>query len=103
MTRNSLYMQIKAATAGRPITTIDMPDSVPAGAALLAGIGAGTYKNLAEGIDAIRAPETTITPDSVQTTLYERRFNEVYRNAFEQLQPLNEASRLTIPDLPTSI
>lgn len=102
MTRNSLYMQIKAATAGRTITTIDMPDSVPAGAALLAGIGAGTYKNLAEGIDAIGAPETTITPDPAQTAVYERRFNEVYRNAFEQVQPLNKASRLTIPDLPTS-
>jgi len=98
MTRNSLYMRIKAATAGRPITAVDMPDSVPAGAALLAGIGAGAYANLAEGIDAIRPPETVIQPDPALAALYQRRLNEVYRGAFARLQPLNQATRLTISE-----
>ena len=96
LTRNALYMRIKAATAGGPLTIVEIPDSVAAGAALLAGIGAGVYPGLDAGIEAIRPAETRIDPDPDLVGFYDRRVKAVYQGAFGQLNPLSQATRTAI-------
>ena len=57
LTRNPLYMRIKASLAGRPLTVVELPDAVAMGAALLAGVGAGVYRDLGEAQARMRRDE----------------------------------------------
>ena len=67
MTRNPLYLRIKASVLGRPITVIELPDAVAMGAALLAGIGAGVYRDLVDGQPQMRREEYVVEPDRPST------------------------------------
>ena len=93
MTRNPLYLRIKAAVIGRPITVIELPDAVAMGAALLAGIGAGVYQGLSEGHAQVRREESILQPDPAEHAFYERFVSEVYAPAYPTLRPLHEAGR----------
>ena len=93
MTRNPLYLRIKAAVSGRPITVIELPDAVAMGAALLAGIGAGVYQDLTEGHAQMRREEAIVQPDPAEHAVYERLVREVYAPAYPMLRPLHEAGR----------
>ncbi len=93
LTRNPLYMRIKASLLGRPITVIELPDAVAMGAALLAGIGAGVYRDLADAQARLRRDERVIEPDPAEHAFYRRFVAEVYAPAYPQLRPVHEAGR----------
>ena len=93
LTRNPLYMRIKASLLGRPITVIELPDAVAMGAALLAGIGAGVYRVLADAQARLRRDERVIEPDLAEHAFYRRFVAEVYAPAYPQLRPGHEAGR----------
>ena len=93
LTRNPLYLRIKASVLGRPITVVELPDAVAMGAALLAGIGAHIYGSLPEGQAQMRREEYVVEPDPAEHALYERLVREVYAPAYPTLRPLHEASR----------
>ena len=93
LTRNPLYLRIKASLSGQPITVIELPDAVAMGAALLAGIGAGVYTGLADGQERLRRDERVVSPDPAEHAFYERFVNEVHAPAYPMLRPLHEASR----------
>jgi xylulokinase len=92
LTRNPLYMRIKASMLGRSITVVDLPDSVAVGAALLAGIGAGVYGSLADALRQMRRDEHEVPPDAREQELYERLAREVYARAWPTLRPLHAAA-----------
>ena len=54
-TRNALLLRIKAAVYGRELTVIDAPEATALGAALLGGIAAGVWPNLAARAGCDRA------------------------------------------------
>jgi xylulokinase len=93
MTRNPLYLRIKAAVSGRPITVIELPDAVAMGAALLAGIGAGVYQDLNHGQAQMRREESVVEPDPAEHAFYVRFVREVYAPAYPMLRRLHEAGR----------
>jgi len=93
LTRNPLYMQIKASLTGRPITVVDLPDAVAVGAALLAGIGAGVYSSLADGQQQMARAESIVHPDPAEHAFYARFVREVYAPAYPMVRPLHEAGR----------
>ena len=93
MTRNPLYLRIKASVLGRPITVIELPDAVAMGAALLAGIGAGVYRDLADGQRQMRREEYVVEPELDEHAFYERFVREVYAPAYPMIRPLHEAGR----------
>jgi xylulokinase len=93
MTRNPLYLRIKASVGGRPITVVELPDAVAMGAALLAGIGAGVYAGLADAQGQMRREEYVVEPDPTVHALYERLVREVYAPAYSMLRPLHAAAR----------
>ena len=93
LTRNPLYLRIKASVLGRPITVVELPDAVAMGAALLAGIGAHIYGSLPEGQAQMRREEYVVQPDPAEHALYEWLVREVYAPAYPTLRPLHEASR----------
>ena len=98
LTRNEVYMRIKASLAGRPITVIELPDAVAMGAALLAGIGAGVYRDLADAQARMRRDERVIAPDPAEHAFYRRFVDEVHAPAYPQLRPVHEAGRLLAGD-----
>jgi xylulokinase len=89
-TRNRQLMQIKADVGGVPIAMLAVPEATVWGAALLAGIGSGVYRNLAEAVSVTQQqPRTAFTPDPRRHAAYRR----VYDEAFSPLQaPLRQAS-----------
>jgi xylulokinase len=86
-------MRIKASLTGQPITVLDLPDAVAMGAALLAGIGSGLYRGLADGQQQMRRDERVVAPDPAEHAFYERFVHEVYASAYPIVRPLHEASR----------
>ncbi|MCB2053831.1 MAG: hypothetical protein KDE35_06260 [Geminicoccaceae bacterium] len=96
LTRNPLYMEIKAAVMGRPITRVDLVDSVAAGAALLAGLGAGVHADLGSGLAAMRPPEVEIRPETASAAFYDRLVREVFTGAAARLRPLHRAAQTAL-------
>lgn len=91
LTRNPLYMAIKAAILGRPVTVVDLPDSVAAGAALLAGLGAGVYPNRAAAVEAMRGGESEVRHDPPTSAFYERLYREAYLPLAPAVRPIHDA------------
>ena len=77
-THNAFWQQIKADVIGLPIEIADEPEASAKGAALLAGIGAGVFANVAEAAAIAYSRETAMRyepdPDRHQqyTAIYER-------------------------------
>jgi xylulokinase len=90
-TRNRLLMAIKAAVYDREIIVAEMPETVSLAAAILGGLAAGVYPDLARALAGIARPERVVKPDPGLAALYDRRFREVYCPACEGLDPLHQA------------
>ena len=98
LTRNPLYMAIKAAMLGRSLTVVDLPDSVAAGAALLAGLGAGVYPSRAAAVAAVRAGETEVRHDPPVSAFYERLYRQAYVPLAPAVRPIHDALSGVVAD-----
>ncbi len=101
LTKNPLYMRIKAAMLGRPVTVVELPDSVAAGAALLAGLAAGVFAGQAEALAAMRAGEVEVAPEPNEAALYERLYREVHVPATPAVRPVHDAIMAVLPETVT--
>jgi xylulokinase len=66
----AVWNQIKADVTGIPVTRV-AGDSTAAGAAMLAGLGAGVYADAAEAISAGYRPLDQADPDPAHRALYD--------------------------------
>jgi len=71
--RLGTWNQIKADVLGVPVVRVP-GDATSAGAALLAGLGVGIYRDAAEAVAIAARPETAIEPDPA----VHQRYNELY-------------------------
>ncbi len=76
--KSEVWAQIKADITGRRITVLDMNDMAPVGAALLAGIGAGIFKDI---YDATSRGQKKVFREFIPTE--DCRVREVYQKRFE--------------------
>ena len=60
---NDFWMQNKADVVGRPIEVPELDEAVPLGAAILAGIGVGLYRDEQDAFDRVYKPGRTYEPD----------------------------------------
>ncbi|HUT36277.1 MAG TPA: FGGY family carbohydrate kinase [Planctomycetota bacterium] len=81
-TKNRFAMQNKADMAGKPIETPEIDEATPLGAAILAGIGVGLYRDEQDAYDHVARPGRVYEPDPKLTA----RYAEWY-TTFEQLYP----------------
>lgn len=79
---NAFWMQNKADVVGIPIEVPELDEAVPLGAALLAGIGAGIFRDEADAFEHVRQPGRIYAPDTGATEQYAVRFR-----TFEKLYP----------------
>ncbi len=81
-TRNAFWMQNKADVIGRPVEAPELDEAVPLGAAILAGIGVGLYKDEQHAFESVFKPGRTYEPDPELAG----RYAEGYKK-FQQLYP----------------
>lgn len=86
--RNALWMQNKADVLGRPIEVPAVEEATPLGAAILAGIGVGVYRDEQEAFDRVGRPGRTYKPDPERARFYDRRF-DVYRRLYPSLSEVH--------------
>jgi xylulokinase len=92
-TRNQLLLRIKASVYRRPIIAAEMAEATALGAALLGGLAAGIFADLASGLAGLRAGADAVEPEPAWAEGYEARYHDVYRPAYAALRPLHHAAR----------
>lgn len=68
--KSELWSQIVADIANLPVRIPEVADLACVGAAILAGVGSGLYKDVAEGYRALAVPERVILPNPEQAEMY---------------------------------
>ena len=86
--RNTFWMQNKADVIGRPIETPRIEEATPLGAALLAGIGVGLYRDAEDACQHVYREGETYLPDPQRTARYTDWF-ELYRQLYPATATLN--------------
>ena len=92
-TRNRLLLRIKASVYDRPIVAALMAEATALGAALLGGLAAGLFPNLAAALAGRAGDEVTVAPEPAWAPRYDRHYRAVYRPAYGALRPLHHAAR----------
>ena len=87
-TRNAFWMQNKADMVGRPYCIPEVEEATVLGAAILAGIGAGAYRDEEDAFCRVCRSDTVYEPDLRLTAFYAERF-EIYRELFRAVSPIH--------------
>jgi xylulokinase len=87
-TRNSFWMQNKADITGLPIDVPDLEEATTLGAAILAGIGIGLYRNEQDAFEQVYKPGKTYLPDPKVASQYADWF-QIYKQLYPVLKPIN--------------
>jgi xylulokinase len=87
-TKNEFWMQNKADMIGKPIETPDIEEPTPLGAAILAGVGVGLYKNVQEAYEKVHRQGKIYRPNLELTKKYQKWF-ETFEYIYPSLKDLN--------------
>jgi xylulokinase len=88
---NELLLRIKASILNQPLTVVSVKEATALGAALLGGVGAGVYQDLAEALGQVRYDQVEVLPTADEASFYEAAFQAVYRPLYATLRPLHHA------------
>jgi len=86
--RSKLWNQLKADVIGLPVEVPKVREATACGAALLAGIAVGAFKDWQEAARLIPAEES-FQPDPSRHADYRRRLNSVYRRLYPAVRELS--------------
>ena len=96
--QNGLFQQIKANINGVPLRVAEQPDLAARGAAILAGLGAGTYGSIEEALQMSRGNWSKRSPEDALQQTYRQgqmRYNRVRENVRLLAQELSAPESLT--------
>lgn len=91
MTRNRLAMQIRASVFNQTITVAEVTESTSLGVAILGGLAAGVYPNVAAALQTVKYQRTPVEPLANDVEFYNRYYQDVYRHVYSALRPLHHA------------
>jgi xylulokinase len=84
--RSELWLQIKADVTGRTVRPVLADEPTALGAAILAGLAAGTFRDTADAVARTVTPSTrSYEPDDQARTLYEERYAQ-YRALYDGVE-----------------
>jgi xylulokinase len=86
--RNEFWMQNKADVVNRPIEVPEVEEATPLGAAILAGIGVGLYKDEQDAFERVYKPGKTYEPNSELATRYAEWF-AIYKQLYPTLKSVS--------------
>jgi len=87
-TSSDLWLQIHADTAGLPVSVPASSEAPSLGAAILAGVGAGHFATIDDGMAAMVRPGRSIEPRPRETALYAELYKQ-YAQLYPALKPFN--------------
>jgi xylulokinase len=82
-------MQIKATILQQTITVVEVTEATSLGAAILGGLGAGVYPDVASALDMLRYAQTPVEPVADHVALYEAYFQRAYQKIYPALRSLH--------------
>lgn len=82
-----LWTQIKSDITGKPIVVPSSDTATTLGAAILAGVGVGFYKDYEEAVTLTVKTTRTHHPNQTNKAIYDRTYS-TYINLYESLKPL---------------
>ena len=85
--RSDLWAQIRADCLGRPLDRAAYPDVGCLGAAIMAAVGIGAHRSLADAIPAMARIERTFEPDARMKPRYDAMY-DAYLRATQALRPM---------------
>ncbi len=88
--KSPLWRQIQADVFGAELVLINVTEGAAMGAALLAGVGAGVYRDIREAVDACVRVTSSTAPNPEAAAIYERSY-PLYRNLYPALKPTFDA------------
>lgn len=88
--QNEFWIQNKADMLGLPIEVSNVQEATPLGAAMLAGIGIGLYKNLDQAFERVKKPKKVYNPNPELTAKYATLF-EIYKSIYPSLKSINNS------------
>ncbi len=87
-TRNSFWMQNKADVTGLPIDVPEVEEATPLGAAILAGIGVGLYRDEQDAFERVYRPGKTYVPEEQLAGRYAEWY-QIYKQLYPVLAPVS--------------
>ncbi len=87
-TRNSFWMQNKADVIGLPIDVPEVEEATPLGAAILAGIGIGLYRDEQDALERVYKPGRTYQPNPQLASKYADWY-QIYKQLYPVLKSVN--------------
>jgi xylulokinase len=92
--KNRFWVQNKADVLGRELEVVTTPDVAPRGAAMIAGVGIGLFRDFRDAADRFARPSTKVQPNLKLTEFYRKLYHDVYLPVLDELAPFH--SRLAI-------
>jgi len=89
--RSQLGLELRAAMSGCYLHRMRGDDAVCLGTAILAGVGAGKYKDIASAIEQLVSVADTVEPDLGRAAVY-RQYMKQYRLLYSRLASVRESS-----------
>lgn len=86
--RNKFWMQNKADIAGRPIEVPDIDEATSLGAAILAGLGVGLYRDEQDALEHVYKPGQVYEPNPELAPRYAEWF-KIYQQLYPALKPVS--------------
>ncbi len=80
-TKSELWTRILAEIAGRPLCVSGVADLACVGAAMMAGVGCGAFRDTAEAVKRVRLNRRDIEPDAGRVQAYAEVFDDYIRGA----------------------
>lgn len=87
-TRLKLLSRLKSSILNLPALIPNLSESAATGAALLAGIGIGTFKNPQEAVDSLKIEMEKINPDGTLSKWYQPIYEYVYLRFYPVLKEI---------------
>lgn len=87
-TKNKFWIQNKADVTGLPIEVPELEEATALGAAMLAGIGVGIYKDERDAYERVKKRVQTFQPDKLLTEKYERWYR-TYKQVYPAMRSVS--------------
>lgn len=88
--QNAFWVQMKADVLERTIRVSTIRENASHGAALLAGIGAGVYRDADEACETVSAPTIEYVPNPANFPVYRQIYEQVYRDLYRRMLGTNQ-------------
>jgi xylulokinase len=90
VSRNRLFLSIKANALARPIIVVDEPEATALGAALFGGVAGGLFSSLEAALPGLERKEFLVEPDETAAR-YETLRAMVFQNIHGRVRPINRS------------